>query len=298
MNSTWRSALKKNSKPEALRELLRETEAVLAGQGLDEARRKTELLVSHYCGCRPLQLYTRLEDPVAAVLRRAVEQGRERLLKHEPLQYVIGETDFFNCTLKVDSRVLIPRPETEELVQLVLDTADLWENPSPELADVGAGSGCIPIALCKARPQARFTGIDLCGSALALARENADKNGLGDMIRWKQNDLLAGFLPGSLDAVTANLPYIPSADCAELPPHIRMYEPLAALDGGADGLNAIRRLVPQAESVLKSPGWIFLEISHSQGHDVTALLEQHGFENVAVKRDLAGLERMVTGRKS
>lgn len=290
--------MKKNSKSETVRDLLRETEDLLSEQGPGEPRRMSELLVSHYCGCRPLQLYTRLGDPAAAVLRRAVEQGRERLLKHEPLQYVTGETDFFNCTLKVDSRALIPRPETEELVQLVLDCAALWEIPSPAIADVGTGSGCIPIALCKARPQGCFTGIDLCGDALALARENAELNGLKDVIRWIRNDLLAGFPPCSLDAVTANLPYIPSGEWSELPPHIRLHEPQAALDGGPDGLDVIRRLVPQAEAVLKNPGWIFLEIGHSQGHDAAGMLEQHGFEDVAVKRDLAGLERMVTGRKA
>ena len=290
--------MKKNSKPETVRDLLRETEDLLAEHGLNEARRMTELLVSHYCGCRPLQLYTRLGDPAAAALRRAVEQGRERLLAHEPLQYVTGETDFFNCTLKTDSRALIPRPETEELVQLVLDTAELWKIPLPALADVGTGSGCIPIALCKARPQGRFTGIDRSGEALALARENAERNGLGELIRWVRNDLLAGFPPGSLDAVTANLPYIPSGEWAELPPHIRRHEPQAALAGGPDGLDVIRRLIPQAGAVLKNPGWIFLEIGHSQGHDVADMLKQNGFEEVAVKRDLSGLERMVTGRKA
>ncbi|MGD9874150.1 MAG: peptide chain release factor N(5)-glutamine methyltransferase [Kiritimatiellia bacterium] len=290
--------MKKNSKPESVRDLLRETESLLTEHGDEEARRKTELLVSHLCGCRPLQIYTRLEDPVFPALRRAVELGRERLLKNEPLQYIIGETDFFNCTLKVDPRVLVPRPETEELVQLVLETAELWKISLPVIADVGTGSGCIPIALCKERPRGRYIGIDLHADALALAKENAALNGSGDAIQWRQNDLLAGFPPESLDAVTANLPYIPSSECAKLPPHIREFEPLTALDGGADGLDAIRRLVPQAEAVLKSPGWIFLEIGAEQGQDVTALLEQHGFENVTVKKDLAGLDRIATGRKT
>lgn len=277
---------------------MRETELLLAGRGIEEARRKTELLVSHFCGCRPLQLYMRLEDPVFPALRQAVESGRVRLLKNEPVQYVAGETDFFNCTLRTDPRALIPRPETEELVQLVLDTAELWKIATPVIADAGTGSGCIPIALCKARPQGRYIGLDLYEDALGLARENAALNGVGDAIQWRRNDLLAGFAAESLDAVTANLPYIPSSECEKLPPHIRDFEPLTALDGGPDGLNEIRRLVPQVEAALKSPGWIFLEIGAEQGQDVSSLLELHGFENVTLKKDLAGLDRMVMGRKA
>ena len=218
-----------------------------------------------------------------------------RVAAGEPLQYVLGEAWFWGRCFKVDRRALIPRPETEELVQRVLDDAELWRKPRPVMADVGVGTGCMVLTLAAERPQAELLGLDICPDALALARENEVRLGLAGRVRWCQADLLEGVPPGSLDAVVSNPPYIASGEIATLAEEVRAHEPRRALDGGVDGLDLVRRLIAQAVLALRPGGRVWMEIGDEQGESARHLLATAGLVQVETRRDLAGKPRMVEG---
>jgi release factor glutamine methyltransferase len=279
-----------------LLEILQASSDYLAGKGVDQPRLTAEQLMSHVLRCPRLQLYLRfevpLDEPQLVPLRAAIK----RLGAGDPLQYVLGDTEFMGRRFKVDARALIPRPETEELVDRVLNCTPLWANPIPVVADVGTGSGCIVISLAVARPSARYLAIDASPAAIELARENAALNKTVS-IEFRVGDLLAGVAAGSLDGVIANLPYIPTHDCATLPRHIREHEPLSALDGGEDGLFLIRRLISGAWDGLKPGGHLFLEIGFDQSGRVVKCLNSLGYDGVTVHQDLGGRDRMVEARK-
>ncbi len=226
----------------------------------------------------------------------AMRDGVRRLGRGEPLQYVMGEWDFRSLTLATDPRALIPRPETEQLVQLALDEAEVWERREPRLYDVGTGTGCIAISLAIERPECRCTAVDVDAGALELARENAARCGAAGKIEFRQGRGCAGAGEASLDAVVSNPPYIASRVVDGLPTHIRDHEPRLALDGGPDGLDIVREVVNDAAIALRPGGWCFLEIGDDQGEAVRAILEDAGFAGISVLSDFAGLTRFAKGR--
>lgn len=276
-----------------LLEVLQSGAAYLAGRKVENSRLMMEQLMSHVLKCPRLQLYVRFETSLTEPDLIALRNGIKRLGAGEPLQYVIGDTEFMGHRFQTDRRALIPRPDTETLVEQVLGCQPLWSLEKPEIADIGTGSGCIVVTLALARPAARYLAVDTSEAALGLARENAELNGVAAAIEFKQGSLLDGFGPGSLDAVVANLPYIPTADCADLARHIREHEPLSALDGGADGLDLIRRLAEQAKSILRPNGWLFLEIGYDQGRFVVEWLTRQGYNGACVHKDLGKRDRVV-----
>ncbi|MBI3985600.1 MAG: peptide chain release factor N(5)-glutamine methyltransferase [Lentisphaerae bacterium] len=277
--------------------ILSETTAVLNAAGIDESRLQAEWLVSHGLSCRRLELYARFGETVAVDEADRIRAGAERLRKGEPLQYVLGEADFMGFIFKVDRRCLIPRPETEGLVQTVLDIGALWRKGPPVLLDVGTGSGCIVISLARLRLAGRYRAVDISPEALALAKTNAELHGVRDRIGWTTGDIfLPPFLPG-LDAVVSNPPYVRTGDWAHLPSHVRDHEPRLALDGGPDGLAVIRRLVGGAALALRPGGWLAMEIGDTQGRAVTEQLQEAGFRNIRISRDLAGKDRYATARR-
>ncbi|MBN1269378.1 MAG: peptide chain release factor N(5)-glutamine methyltransferase [Kiritimatiellae bacterium] len=267
----------------------------LAAQGLDQPRLAAELLIAGILDCPRLELPLHARDPLAPEQAQRLEAHVRRAAAMEPIQYILGTADFMGCILRADRRALVPRPETEFLVDCVLACEDLWKRPHPLVADVGTGSGCIAIALARNRPAALYVGIDLSQDALALARENAALAGVAHLVRWQKGDLLEAVAPGTLDAVVANLPYIPAADLAALPQNVRGFEPRAALDGGPDGLAVISRLVERAPKALKSGGWIFIECAPDQAARVKERLEANGFTRAEVRKDFAGRDRVVLG---
>ena len=281
-----------------LLEVLQAAADYLAGKGVENPRLVTEHLMSHVLKCPRLQLYVRFESELDDAQLAALRAGVRRLAAHEPLQYVVGETDFMGHRFKVDRRALIPRPETEILVETALKDDSVWAAPSPAVADVGTGRGCVAISLALAHPEARLTGLDASEDALALARANAELNGVAGRMTFRRADLVAGVEPGSLDAVAANLPYIPSSDCDRLPPHIRNHEPRMALDGGADGLRVIFRLIEAALPGLKEGGGLFLETGCDQTCAVSDYMTTYGYQRVETRRDLAGRDRVAIGRKA
>ena len=231
----------------------------------------------------------------------AVRRAMARLVKNEPLQYVLGEWDFRKLTLKCDRRALIPRPETEELVTRVL--AYLKALPArpgsqslPRVIDVGTGTGCIALSLASEFPAATYVGVDVSPDAIALARENAAKCGLSDAVTFVVADGLDDFdEPEAFDVIVSNPPYIPSAECDALDPRIRNFEPRLALDGGPEGLDFYERLAMDALNLLRPGGAAFFEIGDGQGPAVQKLLFETGFSGIRVEKDYAGHDRYASG---
>jgi len=266
----------------------------LARKGTDEPRLTAEWLAARLLRCARLELTSRLVQPLPEKLVDALRRGLVRVGAGEPVQYVMGQWDFMGHTFKVDRRALIPRPETEQLVERALACEALWKRPSPTVADIGTGSGCIAISLAMARPAARIIGLDVSEEAIALARENTEQFGLAArvvLVAGEMSDLIE---PETLDAVVSNPPYIRTSDCETLPRHIRGHEPRLALDGGADGLSCIEAIVTDTAIVLKPGGFILLEIGHDQGAPVSGLLTANGFTNVSISPDLSGKDRIVS----
>ncbi len=265
--------------------------------GVDNAKRVAEELLAHVFECRPLEIYTDKAPAAASTAEQfriisKLEPLAERIENGEPLQYVIGHVDFWGLQIKCDPRALIPRPETELLVEEVL-ASKIWNHKKPAtVVDVGIGSGCIVITLAKQRTDANFKAVDISPSALELAQENAEIHGLKDEILWIEGSLLEGHAPESADIVVANLPYIASKDWNELHTSVRDHEPQSALDAGPTGMELIEDLAMQARSVLVPGGQLFLEFGYDQGESVRSCLEKFGYRNVQIKNDLVGHDRI------
>ncbi len=279
-----------------LGEVLDSGAGFLARKGVENPQVGCELLAARLLGCKRLELALRRDERLAEKLVDAMRRGLVRVAGGEPVQYVLGEWDFRDHTFKVDRRALIPRPETEELVEAVLGCKDLWARPKPAVLDVGTGTGCIIISLALARPGGVFAGLDVSGEAISLAKENARRLGVADKVVFANTEISEGVEPETMDAVVSNPPYIATPDYEALPPHIREYEPRVALDGGMDGLMVVEAVVQDAAIVLKSGGHLFLEIGADQGGRVSELLEREGFGGVEVRKDLAGKDRIVAGQ--
>jgi release factor glutamine methyltransferase len=252
----------------------------LAAAGAESPRLDAELLLAEALGVTRTSLYSTPPRPLEPVARARFESLVARREAREPVAYILGHKGFRRLSLRVDPRALIPRPETELLVEVGLELP-----PGARVADVGTGSGAIALALADERADLSITGIDASADALVLARDNARRLGLE--VAFVEGDLLVG---GPFDAALANLPYV--RDGEELPPEIARYEPAEALYGGPDGLDVIRRLVGMASPV----PLVALEVGEGQADAVASMLRDAGFGAVERRRDLAGIERVVIGR--
>jgi release factor glutamine methyltransferase len=264
------------------REALSDMTRVLAEAGCENPRLDAELLLAEVLGVDRSRLVLDGREPLDGKAAKRFTELVARRARREPVAYILGRRDFRHLTLAVDPRVLIPRPETELLVEVGLTLS-----PRARVLDVGTGSGAVALALKQERPDLEVWGSDVSEEALTVARANALHLGLE--VQWLRADLLAG-VPGPLDAVLANLPYV--ATEAPLPPEIERYEPASALWAGADGLELIRRLISQGAG--QAPV-LALEIGYDQGPVVAGLMGDAGFSSVEVLRDLAGHERVVVG---
>jgi release factor glutamine methyltransferase len=265
-------------------EVLRASTAYLGERGIDTARLDAELLLSRALGLTRIELYTQHDRPMTEAERAAARALVQRRGRREPLAYVLGDWDFRRLTLKTDARALVPRPETEIVVERCLALLDGAEEP--RVADVGTGTGAIALALKDERPDARVVATDASMDALALARENADANGLD--VHFVQADLLTG-VAGPFDLVVSNPPYVAEAELETLQPELT-WEPRAALlDAGQTA-----RLAREARAVLG--GWLVLEVHAGRARSVADELAAMGYEGVSIERDLAGRERVVEAR--
>ncbi len=277
-------------------ELLQWTCDRFTREGLEEPRADALHLLSQALGCERMQIYLRFDQQVDEPARTRLRELILRRLAREPVAYIAGKRGFhaLGLDLHVDPRVLIPRPETEHLVDWLL--AGLPFAPSPvHVLDIGTGSGAIALAIKHARRDVLVTACDRSDDALAVAGDNATRLGLE--LTLLRSDLLAAVPRPELgfDAIAANLPYIPTADIADLQPEVRRFEPHLALDGGPDGLDLVQRLIADSPPFLAPGARLLLEIGAGQAEATRAALAQRGFVEVDTRRDLAGIERVVAG---
>ncbi len=283
----------------------------LAKAGNGNAKRSVEELAAHVMGCRPLEIYFREISPEQEVEFEGLSARAER---GEPIQYIVGHVDFRGLEIHCDPRALIPRPETELLVEEVLvflrrrgfqprshgrsvslEPTRLEASSTLKIADVCTGTGCVGLALAHELPNTQVIAIDISPEALALAKENAERLGLSGKFQTLENNLLEGVEEHSLDIVVSNPPYIFSKVWKNLDASVKEHEPQLALDGGEEGMDLIIPLVEQAAKVLKPGGGLFLEIGFDQGESVFQCLEKSGFQNIQIIQDYAGLDRIATG---
>jgi release factor glutamine methyltransferase len=213
----------------------------------------------------------------------------------EPIQYILGEAEFYGLPFRVTPDVLIPRPETEHVIEKVLELAARFE--APRIVDVGTGSGAIAIALARALPNAQVVAIDFSPRALAVAKENADRNGVADRIRFLCSNLLEPVTGESFDFVVSNPPYVPAGDRESLAVEVRDHEPAIALFAGDDGLDAIRSLIPAAFTVLSPGGFFVMEFGFGQWPAISALIADAGFERIDFAPDLQRIPRVAVARR-
>lgn len=272
-----------------------EAEARLAAAGLAAPRAEAEWLLAGLLGCGRSALGLRLRDGLPAPVEAAYRAAVERRCRREPLQQILGWEEFRGLRLRVTPDVLVPRPETEVLVEVALGR---WPRRGRRVVDVGTGSGCVACAIARELRQAQVLAVDRCPRALAVARTNVNALGLQNQVRLLCADLLGPVVSTGVDLVVANPPYLPTALLASLPPEVRDWEPRLALDGGPDGLAVIRRLVGEAARVLRPGGVLALETAGGeQAHTVARWLGETGFEDVALAPDLAGVPRLVAARR-
>lgn len=283
------------AKPSTVLDFLRIASDYFAEQGIETARLDAEVLLGHVLRKDRVFLYVHFDQPLEPF---EVDQYRDlvgRRARREPLAYLTGEKEFYSQTFHVTPAVLIPRPETELLVEAVLAWA--MEHPGLTIADVGTGSGAIAVTLARELPDAKLLAIDTSAEALAVAEENAKKLGVADRVRLLRGEWLAPVRGQSLDAVVSNPPYIASADIEQLEPEVRRFEPRLALDGGRDGLDAYRVLLKQAATVVRPDGAMFLEIGHDQAEAVVDLSRLSGWQTEEIISDHAGIQRIVSLRR-
>ena len=266
-----------------------------AGPHPEKARRDAELLLLYAAGLSRSAFLARPNDEVDLAAATHFAVLLERRLEGDPIQYIIGACEFYGLPFRVTSDVLIPRPETEHLVECVLELAALFAEP--RIIDVGTGSGAIAVALAHKLPNAHIAATDVSEAALDLARENAVRNGVGVRIRFLRGDLLTPVAADQFDIVVSNPPYVPTADRDSLAVEVRDFEPGLALFAGEDGLDIYRRLIPAAFAVLISGGLVALEIGCGQSDAVGSLLSGVGFGEVEFRPDLHGIPRVALARR-
>jgi release factor glutamine methyltransferase len=276
--------------------LLAEGTRRLVLAGLDCARQDALRLMAQALGIDRLAVYV---EPRRSVDARAAARFRalvDRRAAHEPVQHILGYEEFRGLRITVTPDVLIPRPETEGLVERALEL--LADRPGAAVADIGTGSGVIACALAASRPDLEVLAVDQSLGALAVASDNVRALGLALRVRLLAGDLFGPLasLAGSLDMVVANPPYCPTGVIPTLPAEVERFEPRLALDGGADGMRVLRRIISEAPRFLRHGAWLLMEIGEEQAGPLASLMAAEGFSSIGARRDLRDVERYIEGR--
>ena len=253
----------------------------------DHARHDAELLLLHHLGITRAQLLADPTRELTPTQLAAYEAAVTRRLATEPIQYITGSQEFYGLTFHVTPAVLIPRPETELLVEAVLKR--LPKNDYLLIADIGTGSGILAITLAVHLPHAKITATDISPEALAIARQNAETHSVAHRIHFLESDLLSAVPPVPFDAIVSNPPYVPTTDRETLHPQVRDHEPAQALFAGPTGLDIYTRLIPQAHAALTPGGLLALEIGHGQSEAIRQLLT--GWQDISILNDLQQIPR-------
>jgi release factor glutamine methyltransferase len=275
-------------------ELLQTTTAYFGKKGVEQPRLSIEHLLADSLGKKRIELYLEFDRSLSALELGPLREKVRRRAEGEPLQHLLGHWDFYGRTFKTDKRALIPRPETELLVETLLKEVANCGEPASRLVDVGTGSGVLAITLALERPELEVFALDLSEDALALARENAERLGVLDRVAFHRSDLLEG-IEGPFHWIVANLPYIPTSDLNRLQREVK-FDPGLALDGGKDGLTIIKRLIESVPGKIASNGMIALEIGQGQSQRVLGFLADQNYRDISIKKDYQGVERLLIAR--
>jgi release factor glutamine methyltransferase len=279
-----------------IRALLAEAEHLLAaGPHLERARLDAEALLLHVLGKNKAWLMAHADEQLAGDQSTRYAELLERRYRGEPIQYITGEAEFYGLPFRVTRDVLIPRPETEHVVEKVLEFAARFSQP--RIIDVGTGSGAIAVALAHHLPCARITATDIWAHALDLAHSNAGSNGVSNRIRFLPGDLFDPVAKEQFEIVVSNPPYVSHNDRDSLAVEVRNHEPALALFAGEDGLEVFRRLIPAAFAALVPGGFVVLEIGYGQEAAIRALLSVSGFDQIEFTPDLQGIPRVASAHR-
>ena len=284
--------------------LMTEARDRLRQEGVDSAPLEARLLMAHALGVASDQLLLSPDMDVPPEAESRFSEALRRRLTREPLFYILGEREFYSLAFHVDSRALIPRPETELLVEEALAVVhagkpEQRDGTGLEIADIGTGSGCVVVALATQLPGARFFAADLSAEALEVARINAERHSVAHRITFAQGDLLQP-LPGPMHIIVANPPYVPKENLATIQAEIRDHEPRVAVDGGNGGMTIAERLIAQAPAALRPGGWLFMEVGYGQASvmvDAAQVVFSPGAQ-IDMALDLAGVQRVVRVRQA
>jgi len=282
-----------------LLDLLKSSEKQLHAVGIESARREAEWLLAAMLNTDRTNLYMMYERRLQAGEREKFDEFLSRRLKREPLQYILGVCEFYGFEFVVSPAVLIPRPETELLVEKVVELASNFS--SPRIIDLGTGSGCIAVSLAKLIANARLVATDISTATLEIAQKNARRLGVADRIEIRLADMTqpeAFSSSESFDIVVSNPPYVLETERASLQPEIREWEPAAALYVGEDGLKFYRSIIDYCHRHLRAGGWVACEMASQRSSAIAGLFREAGFHHVQILKDLGGLERHIIGRQT
>lgn len=277
--------------------ILQWTTDYFQSRGFELPRLEAELLLAHARQCQRIRLYTDLDVELSTAERGRMREYVHRRAGHEPLAYITGTREFYGRTFHVGPGVLVPRPETETLIDVCLEY--LPQDIASSVCEVGFGSGCISVTLARQRPQLKLVATDISDAAHQFARQNCERHSVSDRICLESGSVFEPLKPeqhGSFSGIVSNPPYIRADEMAELPPDVAKHEPHEALLGGADGLDIVRTLITESNRWLQPGGWMALEVDPGQCDAVHQLMNDSGFDNVKVRQDVFGADRVVHGR--
>lgn len=276
--------------------LLQWSEAYLSEKQIESPRLTAELLLASVLNCERIHLYTRFDQPL---VREELDQYKtllRRRLRREPLQYILGYTEFFGRRIRVREGVLIPRPETEHVVEAALEIVRDRNMEDPLILDIGTGSGCIALTLAQELPRAKILAIDVSEEALTIAHENVTLHGVDRQVSLKKLDVFHSQISipdeGNYDLIVSNPPYISRNEWEQLPDEIKLHEPKYALTDGDDGLRFYKRMAHLAPKLLRKNGWLICEVGYDQFERVEALFDAH---EIRCWKDLSGIKRIIGG---
>jgi release factor glutamine methyltransferase len=275
-------------------ELLQSTTAYFARKGVENPRLNIEHLLADTLGKKRIELYLEFDRSLTAQELEPLREKVRRRAEGEPLQHILGHWEFFGRRFKTDRRALIPRPETELLVEAILKEPANCKDSVHRLVDVGTGSGILAVTFALERPELEVSAVDLSDEALALARENAEALGVSERVAFRHADLLDQ-IEGPFHWIVANLPYIPTADLQTLPREVK-FDPALALDGGKDGLTIIKRLIESVSGKIAPNGMIALELGQGQAQQVRGFLADQNYRDISVRKDYQGVDRLLIAK--
>lgn len=280
-----------------IREIINEATRSLEAVGIPSARLDAEILLSFCLKRDRLDFFKNPEMQITKNKQADFKKLVARRLKWEPVAYITGRKEFWSFTLEVNKDVLIPRPDTEVIVEEALSICKTQAFDKPRILDIGTGGGAIALALAKELPQAKIVATDISPAALTLARKNARRLGLAKQIEFPRGDLFEP-VDGIFDIIVSNPPYIANQEYQELPAGVKDYEPRQALWAGQTGVEFYEKLIYQSKNHLKENGWLLLEIGAKQGESVRSMMESAGvYDRIDVRADYASMPRVIKGRK-